>query len=182
MDGIDSVDSITQEFCDQTKVAFGDVDDHAEHGGLKTMGESLDRGQVLVMSMWDDHDANMLWLDSNYPLDKDPSEPGVGRAQKTVEHLRIWRATTQMQQSGISTSSLEISAQPTQEEKPHPQPQQRGPLPPGSPQPPLQTTLSALVMTCLTACPCAQLSHWISSRAVFLSARTSAHNYSQRQE
>jgi len=79
MDGIDSVDSITQEFCDQTKVAFGDVDDHAEHGGLKTMGESLDRGQVLVMSMWDDHDANMLWLDSNYPLDKDPSEPGVNR-------------------------------------------------------------------------------------------------------
>ena len=42
--GIDSVDSITQEFCDQTKVAFDDVDDHAEHGGLKTMGESLDRG------------------------------------------------------------------------------------------------------------------------------------------
>ena len=73
------MDSITQEFCDQTKVAFDDVDDHAEHGGLKTMGESLDRGQVLVMSMWDDHDANMLWLDSNYPLDKDPSQPGVNR-------------------------------------------------------------------------------------------------------
>merc|ERR1712013_344517 len=100
----------------------------------------------------------------------------VARAQKTVEHLRIWRATTQMQRSGISTSSLEISAQPTQEETPHPQPQQRGPLPP------LQTTLSALVMTCLTACPCAQLSLWISSRAVFLSARTSAHNKSQQQE
>merc|ERR1711913_94372 len=31
------------------------------------------------MSMWDDHDANMLWLDSNFPLDKDPSEPGVNR-------------------------------------------------------------------------------------------------------
>ena len=31
------------------------------------------------MSMWDDHDANMLWLDSNYPLDKDPSQPGVNR-------------------------------------------------------------------------------------------------------
>jgi hypothetical protein len=43
------------------------------------MGESLDRGQVLVLSMWDDHDAGMLWLDSNYPLDKDPSTPGVNR-------------------------------------------------------------------------------------------------------
>ena len=76
---MDSVDSITQEFCDQSKVVFGDIDDHAEHGGLRAMGESLDRGQVLVMSMWDDHDANMLWLDSNYPLDKDPSTPGVNR-------------------------------------------------------------------------------------------------------
>ena len=31
------------------------------------MGESLARGHVLVMSLGDDHEANMLWLDSNYP-------------------------------------------------------------------------------------------------------------------
>ena len=31
------------------------------------------------MSMWDDHDAGMLWLDGNYPVDKDPSTPGVSR-------------------------------------------------------------------------------------------------------
>lgn len=43
------------------------------------MGESLDRGMVLVMSMWDDHEANMLWLDSDYPLNVDPSKPGVHR-------------------------------------------------------------------------------------------------------
>merc|ERR1712200_222348 len=60
-------------------VAFGDPDDFGEKGGLKAMGESLRRGHVLVMSMWDDHDANMLWLDSDYPLDKDPSIPGVNR-------------------------------------------------------------------------------------------------------
>ena len=39
----------------------------------------MKNGMVLVMSLWDDHDANMLWLDSNYPLDKDPSAPGVNR-------------------------------------------------------------------------------------------------------
>merc|ERR1712080_91814 len=77
--GMGDFDSITQDFCDQAKVAFEDVDDYGEHGGMKGMGESLDRGMVLVMSMWDDHDANMLWLDSNYPLDKDPSKPGVNR-------------------------------------------------------------------------------------------------------
>merc|ERR1719195_852493 len=43
------------------------------------MGESMERGHVLVMSLWDDHSVNMLWLDSNYPLDRDPSEPGVSR-------------------------------------------------------------------------------------------------------
>merc|ERR1711898_10983 len=39
------------------------------HGGLQAMGESLARGHVLVMSLWDDHDVNMLWLDSTYPTD-----------------------------------------------------------------------------------------------------------------
>ena len=52
---MDVVDSITDEFCLQTKVAFGDPDDFGEKGGLKSMGESLKRGHVLVMSMWDDH-------------------------------------------------------------------------------------------------------------------------------
>merc|ERR1712139_228071 len=40
------------------------------------MGE---HGMVLVLSLWDDHDANMLWLDSDYPTDQDPSTPGVSR-------------------------------------------------------------------------------------------------------
>jgi cellulose 1,4-beta-cellobiosidase len=34
---------------------------------------------VLVMSIWDDHEANMLWLDSDYPLDKDRNLPGIQR-------------------------------------------------------------------------------------------------------
>ena len=35
-----------QDFCDEAKAAFGDVDDFGEHGGLKGMGDSLDRGNV----------------------------------------------------------------------------------------------------------------------------------------
>jgi cellulose 1,4-beta-cellobiosidase len=34
------------------------------------MGDAMKNGMVLVMSLWDDHDANMLWLDSTYPTDK----------------------------------------------------------------------------------------------------------------
>jgi len=77
--GIEPADSITDKMCGQQKVAFGDLDDHHEKGGLKAMGESMDRGHVLVMSMWDDHDAHMLWLDSDFPIEDDPSTPGVSR-------------------------------------------------------------------------------------------------------
>ena len=35
----------------------------ALQGGLRAMGESMERGHVLVMSLWDDHSVNMLWLD-----------------------------------------------------------------------------------------------------------------------
>ena len=56
-----------------------DIDDHKVKGGLKQMGEGMKRGMVLVMSLWDDHDVNMLWLDSNYPPQGDPNKPGIAR-------------------------------------------------------------------------------------------------------
>eukprot|EP00930_Biecheleria_cincta_P030083 TRINITY_DN2087_c0_g1_i3.p1 TRINITY_DN2087_c0_g1~~TRINITY_DN2087_c0_g1_i3.p1 ORF type:complete len:487 (+),score=82.88 TRINITY_DN2087_c0_g1_i3:91-1551(+) len=71
--------SLTDEFCHDMKNAFGDIDDFNLKGGMKAMGEALDRGLVLVMSIWDDPLANMLWLDSDYPLNKKPSTPGVNR-------------------------------------------------------------------------------------------------------
>jgi len=43
------------------------------------MDEAMTKGMVLVLSLWDDHEADMLWLDSNYPTDADPSTPGVAR-------------------------------------------------------------------------------------------------------
>merc|ERR1711973_759611 len=77
--GMQPWDSISGPMCEEQKAVFDDPDDHSKKGGLKAMGDSMDRGHVLVMSLWDDHDVNMLWLDSDYPLDKDPSEPGVSR-------------------------------------------------------------------------------------------------------
>jgi len=77
--GLGSYDSITENMCEEVKTFFGDIDDHKAKGGLKQMGEAMKRGMVLVMSLWDDHDVNMLWLDSNYPPDADPSKPGIAR-------------------------------------------------------------------------------------------------------
>lgn len=69
--------SITTEFCDASKAAFGDVDPFKRLGGMANMGEALGKGMVLAMSLWNDHYANMLWLDSTYPIDK--TAPGGPR-------------------------------------------------------------------------------------------------------
>jgi len=77
--GADDTDSITDGFCDAKKDLFGDVKDYQEHGGMKGMGESLDRGHVMIFSLWDDVEVNMLWLDSAYPLNKPETDPGIKR-------------------------------------------------------------------------------------------------------
>ncbi|KIP07351.1 carbohydrate-binding module family 1 protein [Phlebiopsis gigantea 11061_1 CR5-6] len=77
--GIDAVNSITEDFCTQQKSVFGDTNYFDQKGGLKQVGEALSVGMVLSLSLWDDHAANMLWLDSDYPTDKSASSPGVAR-------------------------------------------------------------------------------------------------------
>ena len=78
--GVDSVNSITENFCAQQKTAFGDTNVFDQKGGLKQLGESFaGAGMVLALSIWDDYAASMLWLDSDYPTNKDASTPGVAR-------------------------------------------------------------------------------------------------------
>ena len=72
-------DSITDAFCNDQKIAFNNTNSFEARGGLKCLGEALDRGMVLVLSLWADHGANMLWLDSDYPVNKSASIPGVAR-------------------------------------------------------------------------------------------------------
>lgn len=70
---------ITSAFCDAQKTAFGDTNSFDTKGGLPVMGQSLGRGAVLVLSVWDDYDAYMLWLDSDYPVTGTASTPGIAR-------------------------------------------------------------------------------------------------------
>ncbi|KAJ3119004.1 hypothetical protein HK098_005771 [Nowakowskiella sp. JEL0407] len=72
-------DSVSDKFCTAQKTLFNDPNTYQKKGGLKVMGDAIGRGMVLVMSVWDDHEANMLWLDSSYPTDKDASIPGIAR-------------------------------------------------------------------------------------------------------
>lgn len=59
--------SVTPAFCDAQKAAFGDNYSFKTHGGFPSMSKAMSGGMTLVMSIWDDHYANMLWLDSTYP-------------------------------------------------------------------------------------------------------------------
>jgi cellulose 1,4-beta-cellobiosidase len=71
--------SITDSFCAAQKTAFGDTNEFASKGGLATVSAALKKGMVLVMSIWDDHTADMLWLDAPYPPTKSASAAGVTR-------------------------------------------------------------------------------------------------------
>ncbi|KAL5536546.1 hypothetical protein ACEPAF_368 [Sanghuangporus sanghuang] len=79
--GMAAYDSITDEFCNAQKEAFGDTNTFESLGGLKQMGTAFDNGMSLVMSVWDDHAVNMLWLDSDYPTDATSGQPAQVESQ-----------------------------------------------------------------------------------------------------
>ncbi|KAJ7131251.1 cellobiohydrolaseI [Mycena epipterygia] len=77
--GVPVGNSVTDAFCNAQKTAVGDTNSFEARGGLATMGAALQKGMVLALSLWDDHEADMLWLDSNYPLNASATAPGVSR-------------------------------------------------------------------------------------------------------
>lgn len=104
IEGIDAFDSVSDEFCTQQKTTFGDNNQFGGMGGIATMGDAIGRGMVLAMSIWDDHAARMLWLDSTYPTDStklgaargecpttsgDPKDVEVNNADSTVTYSNI---------------------------------------------------------------------------------------------
>jgi cellulose 1,4-beta-cellobiosidase len=64
-----SFDSVNDNFCAAQKTATGDRNAFSDQGGLKRMGDAMENGMVLVMSLWDDAAVHMLWLDSTFPTD-----------------------------------------------------------------------------------------------------------------
>jgi cellulose 1,4-beta-cellobiosidase len=71
--------SITETYCDATKTVFNNTNTWDQHGGFSSMTAAMEDGMVLVMSLWDDYYANMLWLDSDYPTTDPVTQPGIAR-------------------------------------------------------------------------------------------------------
>lgn len=91
IEGISSSSSITPELCTNMFKVFEDRDRYEEVGAFKALNDAVSLPMVLVMSIWNDHYANMLWLDSTYPIDKEGPGGPRGRCPtdsgdpKTVE-------------------------------------------------------------------------------------------------
>lgn len=100
--------SVTDQFCTEVKQTFGDINDFGRKGGMKAMGEALDRGMVLVFSLWDDPLANMLWLDSQYPLNKDKSTPGVLRGPCKTTTGKTKYVRTNFPHSSVTYSNIRV--------------------------------------------------------------------------
>ncbi|KAF8594041.1 hypothetical protein BDV93DRAFT_529554 [Ceratobasidium sp. AG-I] len=72
------------------------------------MDESFTAGVVLVASIWDDHTVNMLWLDSDYPVGVDLSDPGVSDANFSVTFSNNRVGDIGSTFSGISSASTSV--------------------------------------------------------------------------
>lgn len=82
--GVTATNAVSDKFCDEQKSVFGDQTHFQELGGMQNMGAAIGRGMVLALSVWDDHAVHMLWLDSTFPTDADPSAPGVARGTCSI--------------------------------------------------------------------------------------------------
>ncbi|KAI1269323.1 glycoside hydrolase family 7 protein [Xylariaceae sp. FL1019] len=74
--GIPSSSTITPDYCKAEFSVLGDRDRFNEVGGFSKLNDAVSQPLVLVMSIWDDHYANMLWLDSSYPPEKAGQQGG----------------------------------------------------------------------------------------------------------
>merc|ERR1711879_1122536 len=130
-------DSITADFCQSWVDTTKDGTNFIQKGGFEAVDKALEKGVVLVMSLWDDHFANMLWLDSIYPTDStDPTSyrgscPTTSGVPKDIE--------TKEAKSSVTYSN--IRSGPIGSTTGGPSPTPSGDCPGGS--------LSA----CLTSCP-----------------------------
>jgi len=70
-------DRLSDDFCADWVAETQDGTNFLQKGGFKAMDAALDAGVVLVLSLWDDHASNMLWLDSTFPVDS--TTPGSAR-------------------------------------------------------------------------------------------------------
>ncbi|TPX31673.1 hypothetical protein SmJEL517_g05045 [Synchytrium microbalum] len=106
--GMPAYQSVTDKFCNDQKTAFNDTNAFGKMGGLAAMGQAMQKGMVLVISLWTDNAANMLWLDSSYPPTKSPGSPGVTRGTCSPQSGVPGDIQNQMPNAKVTFSNVKI--------------------------------------------------------------------------
>merc|ERR1712038_411705 len=121
-EGLHNQTLLSDATCALDKQVFGEADAFKEYGGMKQMGQALRRGMTLVLSLWDDMDDHMHWLDSTEPADARPGAPGAERCPCSVmsgepsevrqKHGGAWVEYSNVKYGEIGTTLIS-SDQPT---------------------------------------------------------------------
>merc|ERR1719253_1956635 len=68
--------AISDDMCAAQMTNFSDrLDVFQAKGGVAGMGDAMARSMALVISLWDDHDVGMIWLDATDPYPIPPAKP-----------------------------------------------------------------------------------------------------------
>merc|ERR1712107_863277 len=115
----------------------------------------IDAGVVLVMSLWDDHYANMLWLDSTYPVDS--SDPGAERGDCSTDSGKPTDVESAQANSHVIFSDIKfgpIGSTTNGSPTPSPTPPSPTPTPPTpSPTPTPGGCPGGSLSACIDLCP-----------------------------
>ncbi len=100
----------------ERKAKFSETNHFEKLGGMKGMGQSMDRGMVLALSLWDDSYVSMLWLDSTYPVGS--TAPGAVRGpcptgNRDINYLRSTYPNSRVIYSKLTLSAIPSSSAPT---------------------------------------------------------------------
>merc|ERR1712232_1480756 len=145
-------DTITDDYCKDWVATTQDGTNFLDKGGLQTWGSAMDAGVVLVMSLWDDHYANMLWLDSTYPVDS--TDPGADRGSCPTSSGVPADVESQQGDSSVKFSDIKFgpigstTAGPTPSPSPTPTP-----TPSPSPSPSPSGCPGGSLDACIDLCP-----------------------------
>merc|ERR1711870_206067 len=135
--GSKSFNSISTEFCAAEVGLFKDRTNFLQKGGLKAMDAAMESGMVLVLSLWDDHKVNMLWLDSTYPAGS--TDPGAARGTCSADSGKPDDVESSAASSSVTFSNIRFG--------------EIGSTDGGSPAPPTDpTAFQACVKICQQRC------------------------------
>merc|ERR1711998_531945 len=95
--------------------------------------KAIDAGVVLVMSLWDDHAANMLWLDSTYPVDS--TDPGALRGYCSADSGKPKDVESAQANSHVIFSDIKFGPIGSTTDAPTPSPTPPPPAPTPTPSP-----------------------------------------------